>query len=198
MFFDVQMRKAYMTFQMLFWSCKAMVRLYANGPKGPPAPDVDLMVIGLVVGRSNPVLRLCLTRARCSITASPSASCYPQNATVWRLQGSSLIWSQHSSYKVGGDQSDQMLLTYLAAVHPYKRGDRQSSKVHFRLVNLANVNNDVTALSLSCEWFRVRHDMSFSMFKAQARAHHQTLVKIHLMSIMYMPLTCLYIYIYMY
>lgn len=99
-----------MTFQMLFWSCKAMVRLYANGPAGPPTPDVDVTVIGLVVGRSNPVLRF-------SITASPSASCYPQYATVWRLQGSSLIWSQNRSYKVGGDRSDQMLLAFLAVIH---------------------------------------------------------------------------------
>lgn len=37
MFFEVQMHKAYVTFQMLFWSCKVMVRLYANGPEGPPA-----------------------------------------------------------------------------------------------------------------------------------------------------------------
>lgn len=52
----------------------------------------------------------------------PSASCYPQNATVWRLQGSSLIWSQHSGYKVGGDRSDQMLLAHLAMVHPSIKG----------------------------------------------------------------------------
>lgn len=156
----------YMTFQLLFWSSKSMVRPYANGPEGPSASDVELLVIGLVVGRSNPVLRLCLTGGRCSITASPSASCYPQNATVWRLQGSSLIWSQHSSYKVGGDRSDQMLLAYLAVVHP-------STKFKSAL-SAWEPKREQWCHSLSCEWFRVRHDLSFSVFKAEARAYQQT------------------------
>lgn len=67
-----------MTFQMLFWSCKAMMRLYTNGPEGPPTPDVALMLIRLVLGCSILVLQLCLTGARCSIKASPVRAAIPR------------------------------------------------------------------------------------------------------------------------
>lgn len=87
----------------------------------------------------------------------PSASCYPQNATVWRLQGSSHIWSQHSGYKVGGDRSDQMLLDHLAVVHPSITGGTEKFQKYTLGLWTLQIWTMMSQLSFFCEWFRVRH-----------------------------------------
>lgn len=130
-----------------------MMRLYTNGPEGPPTPDVALMLIRLVLGCSILVLQLCLTGARCSIKASPVRAAIPR----MRLCGVCRVPLSSDLSTVAIKWEETEVTKCCSLSWQWSTPLQMGGQTKFKSALWACEPRHVTALRLIGGWFRVRH-----------------------------------------